>query len=50
MVALSLAAGSTFGAQLARPLGLPTAKWFRLAELRTLRRSRRSTLDTERTR
>ncbi|MGV8846964.1 threonine/serine ThrE exporter family protein [Tessaracoccus sp.] len=47
MVALALAAGSTFGAQLARPVGLPTAKLFRVAELRSLRRSRRSTTSAE---
>ncbi|MEO7588495.1 MAG: threonine/serine exporter family protein [Arachnia sp.] len=47
MVALGLAAGSTFGAQIARPVGLPTARFFRVAELRALRRSRRSTISTE---
>ena len=47
MVGLGLAAGSTFGAQLARPVGLPTAKLFRIAELRAMRRSRRSTTNTE---
>ncbi|RMB61985.1 threonine/serine exporter family protein [Tessaracoccus antarcticus] len=47
MVALGLAAGSTFGAQIARPVGLPTARLFRMAEQRTLRRSRRSTISTE---
>ncbi|MDO5737481.1 MAG: threonine/serine exporter family protein [Propionibacteriaceae bacterium] len=47
MVGLGLAAGSTFGAQLARPVGMPTAKLFRVAELRTLRRSRKSTTNTE---
>ncbi len=47
MVALALAAGSTFGAQIARPVGLPTAKLFRIAELRSLRRSSRSTTSTE---
>lgn len=47
MVGLALAAGSTFGAQLALPLGLPTAKLFRTAQLRTLSRSRRRTTSTE---
>lgn len=47
MVALGLAAGSTFGAQLALPFGLPSAKLFRVAQLRTLRRSRRRTTSTE---
>ncbi len=47
MVALALAAGSTFGAQIARPVGLPTARLFRAAELRALRRSSRTTTSTE---
>ena len=47
LVAMGLAAGTTFGAQLARPFGRPTAKLFRIAELRALRRSGRSTLSTE---
>lgn len=50
LVALGLAAGSTFGAQIARPMGLPTARLFRIAELRTLRRSSRSTTSTEQVR
>ncbi len=50
LVAMALAAGSTFGAQLARPVGLPTAKLFRVAELRALRRSRSTTTNTESTR
>lgn len=49
MVALGLAAGSTFGAQLSRPIGLPTAKLFRLAEARAMKRSTRSTTSTEAT-
>ncbi len=47
LVALGLAAGSTFGAQIARPVGLPTAKLFRVAEQRALGRSGRSTTNTE---
>ncbi len=47
MVALALAAGSTFGAQIARPFGLPTARLFRVAELRALGRSGRTTSSTE---
>ncbi len=47
MVALALAAGSTFGAQLARPFGHSTAKLVRVAELRALRRSSRTTSSTE---
>ena len=47
LVALGLAAGSTFGAQIARPVGLPTARLFRVAELRTVRRTRRSPTNTE---
>ncbi len=47
MVALALAAGSTFGAQIARPFGLSTANLFRMAELRSLRRSGRTTTSTE---
>lgn len=47
MVGLALAAGSTLGAQLALPFGLPTAKLFRSAQLRTLHRSRRRTTNTE---
>ncbi len=47
MVALALAAGSTFGAQIARPFGLSTAKLFRVAEQRSLRRSSRTTSSTE---
>ena len=50
MVALGLAAGSTFGAQLSRPIGLPTAKLFRLAEARAMRRSGRNMTSTEATR
>ncbi len=42
MIALALAAGSTLGAQLARPLGLPTSKLYRAAvELTTRRRPHR---------
>lgn len=47
LVALALAAGSTFGAQIARPVGLPTAKLFRVAEKRALRRSGRTTTSIE---
>ncbi len=47
MVALALAAGSTFGAQIARPVGLPTAKLFRLAAQSTAMRSRRRVPGTE---
>jgi len=47
LVGLGLAAGSTFGAQIARPFGLSTAKLFRVAELRSLRRSSRSATSTE---
>lgn len=47
MVALALAAGSTFGAQIARPFGLSTARLVRVAELRALRRSSRTTTSTE---
>lgn len=50
LVALGLAAGSTFGAQIARPVGRPTAALFRAAERRALRRSGRSTVSTESTR
>lgn len=38
MIALALAAGSTLGAQLARPLGLPTSKLYRSAVDLTTRR------------
>ena len=41
MIALALAAGSTLGAQLARPLGLPTSALYRAAVERTARRPRR---------
>lgn len=47
LIALALAAGSTLGSQLARPLGLPAARLFRLATLRSLRRSKRSPASTE---
>ena len=47
MVGLALAAGSTLGAQLSRPLGLPTARLFRVATLRALQRSNRRTSSTE---
>lgn len=49
MVALALAGGSTFGAQIARPLGLPSARLFRLATLRSLQRSNRQATNTEAT-
>ncbi|GAB3813429.1 threonine/serine exporter family protein [Tessaracoccus terricola] len=49
MIGLALAAGSSFGAQIARPLGLPTARLFRIATLRALNRSNRQTTNTEAT-
>ncbi|MFV0428933.1 MAG: threonine/serine exporter ThrE family protein [Arachnia sp.] len=46
-VAIAIAAGSTFGSQLARPLGLPTASLFRGATIRSFGRTRRSLVGTE---
>lgn len=47
MIGLALAAGSTLGAQLARPLGLPSARLFRMAVLRVHQRVGRTTTNTE---
>ena len=49
MIGLALAAGSTFGAQISRPLGLPAAQLFRMSTLRALNRSNRQTTNTEAT-
>ncbi|WP_185975747.1 threonine/serine ThrE exporter family protein [Tessaracoccus rhinocerotis] len=49
MIGLALAAGSSFGAQIARPLGLPSARLFRISTLRALNRSNRQTTNTEAT-
>lgn len=47
MIGFALAAGSSLGSQIARPLGLPTAKLFRVSVLRTQRRLNRTTASTE---
>lgn len=49
MIGLALAAGSTFGAQIAGPLGLPAARLLRISTLRALKRSNRQTTNTEAT-
>lgn len=49
MIGLALAAGSSFGSQVARPFGLPTARLFRISTLRALNRSNRQTTNTEAT-